>query len=381
MPNLDLRSIALTLALSSGALAIVLWMISRDRERPIPGIRLWVTGVAMVSFGLAFNATQEFAHDLIARAASNMLMVGGVATVASGLRQFHGKSRALWRAAMLGGAALGVSIATLYIWPTFYARVYLFSMLMACSCSLAAYEFFFERRAALRSAALFGAVPLAVFACLMLARAWEAMDAKTVPTSLTPTPINSLTYLVGGVVMLVSMASMLTLIYGVRSSQLREMAYTDSLTGALNRQGLSAQLNSWLVRHAVTPHIALIDANGFKLINDRRGHEVGDQILRIIVDSFVVDHAGETLFARVGGDEFVLLAANHVLCLQIVTLASTRCMDARDRIAPEFAGRSPVFSFGIAAVASADEAGFRSALKVADARMYENKRALVAEKS
>lgn len=82
----------------------------------------------------------------------------------------------------------------------------------------------------------------------------------------------------------------------------RRAAVTDPLTGLPNRAGFAAH-RTQLVD---VPHtVLLIDVDGFKQVNDRYGHEVGDLVLQVIADRMAaVSKDGRTVLARLGGDEF-----------------------------------------------------------------------------
>jgi diguanylate cyclase (GGDEF)-like protein/PAS domain S-box-containing protein len=93
--------------------------------------------------------------------------------------------------------------------------------------------------------------------------------------------------------------------------RLRAMALSDGLTGLSNRRGFMDVLEKAVSRHARGgPPLALLflDLDGFKGINDRFGHHVGDLALQAVarrLESCV--RKGDTV-ARLGGDEFTVLA-------------------------------------------------------------------------
>jgi diguanylate cyclase (GGDEF)-like protein len=97
------------------------------------------------------------------------------------------------------------------------------------------------------------------------------------------------------------------LLDNARRSYTREWwhARTDPLTGALNRQafyeaaGAASQSRSWNL-------IAYADLDGLKRLNDRRGHEAGDACLKDYAAQVKKMIRKEDVFARVGGDEFVV---------------------------------------------------------------------------
>jgi diguanylate cyclase (GGDEF)-like protein len=100
------------------------------------------------------------------------------------------------------------------------------------------------------------------------------------------------------------------LVLGHLSESLRRQADTDPLTGLLNRNGFLAVANR---EHAIAQRsgnpltLALLDLDGFKQINDRRGHIVGDRVLADLGRVWRERLRAGDILARHGGDEFVLL--------------------------------------------------------------------------
>lgn len=87
-------------------------------------------------------------------------------------------------------------------------------------------------------------------------------------------------------------------------------ASNDPLTGLLNRRGLNLHIDDLLRGHhkrAACVAVIVIDLDRFKVINDRFGHNVGDEVLvRCAARLASVVHGG-ALVARVGGEEFVVV--------------------------------------------------------------------------
>lgn len=92
--------------------------------------------------------------------------------------------------------------------------------------------------------------------------------------------------------------------------QLTRLASRDSLTGLSNRHALYHHLNS------LSPGrddddgataVLFCDLDGFKLVNDRFGHAVGDEVLIVIAQRLKAAARRGHLVARLGGDEFILV--------------------------------------------------------------------------
>ena len=96
--------------------------------------------------------------------------------------------------------------------------------------------------------------------------------------------------------------------------ELEHQANHDALTGLANRNLLRDRLEQGLRvahRYGRACSVAFIDLDNFKLINDSLGHDVGDQVLKIVGERLAACiREGDTV-ARLGGDEFVLLVTEH----------------------------------------------------------------------
>jgi two-component system cell cycle response regulator len=93
-----------------------------------------------------------------------------------------------------------------------------------------------------------------------------------------------------------------------REQRLEELAYNDELTGLWNRRYMRRRLAAELrvcERHGRSLAIAMIDVDHFKAVNDRRGHLVGDAVLRAIADRLADALRDEDVLGRWGGEELL----------------------------------------------------------------------------
>ena len=89
-----------------------------------------------------------------------------------------------------------------------------------------------------------------------------------------------------------------------------QLATLDELTGISNRRGFMMQADQNLrlcVRHNISASLVFMDLNKFKLINDKHGHSEGDRVLTVFADLLKNTFRQSDLYARMGGDEFVIL--------------------------------------------------------------------------
>lgn len=155
-----------------------------------------------------------------------------------------------------------------------------------------------------------------------------------------------------------------------RTEALRDTAYRDPLTGAYTRLYILDYLELLLSRGAAFT-LAYLDLDGLKGINDAYGHLAGDRYLKEFSERLAKTLRGEDVFARVGGDEFMLLLPGLSADAAKALLA-----DARGRLeTPHGQSRPLSFSFGVAEAPAGTEKTRESLVREADHSMYADKNA------
>ena len=99
----------------------------------------------------------------------------------------------------------------------------------------------------------------------------------------------------------------------LQEERLQKMAHYDALTGLPNRVLLAQKLEEAMtnVKHSQQLlGVAYLDLDGFKPVNDRFGHEAGDQLLVMVAERLTRALRSCDCVARLGGDEFVILLPN-----------------------------------------------------------------------
>ncbi|WP_341207931.1 diguanylate cyclase [uncultured Sphingomonas sp.] len=161
--------------------------------------------------------------------------------------------------------------------------------------------------------------------------------------------------------------------------QLRRSADTDALTGIANRAAFDRELQAAMTRarHDRTPlHLALIDLDGFKAINDTLGHGAGDDVLRLTGKALSEPWLMGSVAARIGGDEFAVIVEHPALLADIAGLHGR--LEAALHISVEASGvtMNSAGSVGIAPFDN-DCHSLRDFARRADAILYSAKRARV----
>ena len=89
--------------------------------------------------------------------------------------------------------------------------------------------------------------------------------------------------------------------------KLEKQANTDTLTGLYNRRRTIEYLENLLADPSEQISVCLCDIDFFKRVNDTYGHDVGDEVLRKISDTFRKRLPPDTFISRWGGEEFLLI--------------------------------------------------------------------------
>ncbi len=159
------------------------------------------------------------------------------------------------------------------------------------------------------------------------------------------------------------------------TATLAERAVRDPLTGLANRALLEERLRGTLSRDGRTggsTGLLFLDLDGFKAVNDRHGHAVGDAVLRAVAARLTEGVRPSDTVARLGGDEFVVLAeGTSEECL--APLVERLRASVAEPIRVGNLTLKVVVSVGVS-VSRAGEADAASLLADADKGMYEAKR-------
>jgi len=144
-------------------------------------------------------------------------------------------------------------------------------------------------------------------------------------------------------------------------------ALVDPLTGLLNRRGwekLTAVEEDRMRRYGHTAGVVFLDLDNLKRVNDQSGHDAGDSLICKTAEVLKSTTRESDLLARVGGDEFVVLAVECDL---------RTCFTMIERIQRAFQNAGIEISIGFGTKNAANT--IEDAVTLADADMYQQKQA------
>ena len=152
-----------------------------------------------------------------------------------------------------------------------------------------------------------------------------------------------------------------------RKEELKNRSDRDALTGLFSRQYLMEQMEALLEKKQQFS-LAYIDLDGLKRINDSQGHAAGDSYLVQFSQYILGRLREEDIFARVGGDEFVIVLSG---CNEAD--ANEKLEQMRSEAAEGNFEHIPAFSFGIAEADLDTQERTYQLLERADKVMYQDK--------
>ncbi len=162
------------------------------------------------------------------------------------------------------------------------------------------------------------------------------------------------------------------------TAQLRRLALRDALTGLGNRRFLDMQLPK-IVEAAEASETdvsaMVIDMDGFKQVNDRLGHDAGDELLVLVAGLLKACTRHDDLAVRMGGDEFVVLMPGCDARRACELADSIRMLfRQQSQVMLDRGGITADLSAGVASLAEDDLSDGYALIKLADQRLYRAKR-------
>jgi len=368
IPTLFVISTCVTSVL--GLFLLFAWV----QDRSIRALAWW--GAAYLLGGLA--AALWSVHDALSRALTvdvvYALLFAACGIIWSGARMFH--ARPTLPGSMFAGAILWLVACQIpFVHESDAFRIMLGSFVIANYTLFTAYELWRER-----GEGLFSRWP-----AIVVLTAHGIVFSLPIPLVLL-LPADSGIVLSGGWAAIMVLETLLfaigtafiILVMAKERSDLvhRAAASTDPLTGIANRRGFLEEADRLIRKQAwknqpVT--VLMFDLDHFKAINDRFGHAVGDEALRIFAKTATVSLRASDVIGRLGGEEFAAVLPSD---LTVALVAAERVRAAFAAAAAEVSGANIAATVSIG-IASATEMPCEMAevLARADAALYRAKQA------
>jgi diguanylate cyclase (GGDEF)-like protein len=347
-----------------------LFLLSAWAQERIRALAWWGTAYLIGGFSVAVWSIEGLISPPLPAGAANALLFVACGMIWSAARLFHGRP-VLWGAMFAGAVVWLFACLFSQFLESATARVVLSSLIVASYTFLTAAELWRERRKT-------------------LLRRWPAIFVPILHGTvfLFPIPLASMLPSDGGIVSLASgwlaVFALETMLYVVGTAfivlvlakersvrVLRDAASVDELTGLLNRRGFFAGAHQLVQRQAKKGEpvsVLMFDLDHFKSINDRFGHPVGDDTLRVFASVVGSNMRANDVVARFGGEEFIAMLPGN---LADATVAAERVRKAFEAAAGKIAGCELNATVSVGAACGGIDVA--SLIATADAALYRAK--------
>jgi diguanylate cyclase (GGDEF)-like protein len=326
---LDIRTLSFTTGIICFIVFLSMLFVQQTRKT-YPGFQLWAIASFLGFFGFILLSLQTLFPDFFTIIVANTLLIGAGFIIAHGLEVFAGKSPRLWSYIVLLVLMIVLLVYFTYFSPNIMARVIIISSLYIIILGVCALRVYRDIPLLLQSSNWLLVMIFGSLACLNVLRIGGTMlfefDTKNF---LGPSVIQGMTFLIAlsgtiliyvGLIILNSQRVERDLLVAIDQRKkaeeaLKTLSLKDDLTNLYNRRGFFILAEQGLkTAQRMKKEILLIygDLDNLKGINDTFGHKEGDQALvdtsQILKETF----RGSDIIARIGGDEFVILAMNSL---------------------------------------------------------------------
>lgn len=160
----------------------------------------------------------------------------------------------------------------------------------------------------------------------------------------------------------------------IANHKLNDLASTDGLTGCLNRRAFTAAVERALENssHESGGAMLVIDADRFKAVNDRFGHDLGDEALKLVAEAIRAAVRDSDLVSRLGGEEFGVFLARTQQARALEVAERIRAAVAATQFVPN--GTRHRLSVSIGCAVDDGGADYILLFRAADQSLYEAKR-------
>jgi diguanylate cyclase (GGDEF)-like protein len=364
---LDISTLFIVATSVTGLLGLFLffaWM--QDRVR---ALAWWGSAYLVGGLSVAVWSIEHLISPPLPAGAANALLFISCGMIWNAARLFHGRP-VLWGALAAGATAWLIACQFADFVASLSARMVLSSLIVSLYTFLTAAELWRERRK-------------------HLLRRWPAIFVPMLHGAvfLIPIPLAGVLPSDGGMVNLASgwiaVFMLETTLYAVGSAFIglflaneravrihRDAASTDPLTGLLNRRGFSEAATALIARQTrnLEPvSVLMFDLDQFKRINDRFGHAVGDETLRVFAATTNASMRSTDIIGRIGGEEFAAVLPGT---LADAVAAAERVRSVFQTAGVMIADCNLVATVSVGAASGAPGASLDNLLASADSALY-----------
>jgi len=378
--SLDVRTIMLVFSALTLMFAGLLALAGKYSSN-VKGVGHWALANLLMSIGFGFSYSFSSTlpnHQSWPVIVASVLIVSGLGLQYSGIQRFKEKP-INWRFVVIAIASILLS----GIWFTgihndMMGRAIANSIVFGIVFAACARELLIRAESPLRIAYWLTGVSFAALSLLVFARAVLLWQSSAESYGLFQNiPINPLTFLGICLLQFATMFGYVLMLDYRLVGELGKLASLDPLTGVFNRRRLeeeASRLEARSIRTGDPLAVMMIDVDHFKKVNDRYGHQVGDEVLRHVAKTIGAAIRTDDYFARYGGEEFCILLPSTTKDEAYVLGERLRQAYADNPFVIDGQRLQSTISIGIADSVDVGKA-FKSLVLAADEALYDAKQA------
>lgn len=297
----------------SSLVAATMFLLLSAYARQLTGIRLWATASGLMGLAMVVDGVGLIGDWQVASLMLNLPVTVGQVLFLAGILQFCRRPIPTRALAAISTLFLLFTVIFTYPVPDAVLRIFSLTLLLGLVHAWSATVLWRHPDPAFRWVYVFTGLIILLHGLATSAQGIVLLlaDREMVSHRAPEVPLANLISLWGGIVGTMLTCWLLFLLVMLRLvAELRDSADHDALTGLLNRRGLH-QAMALLDQRPPEPDlrraVLLMDIDRFKRINDRHGHDAGDDVLVLMGQVLRASALRGSLAARWGGEEFCVI--------------------------------------------------------------------------
>jgi diguanylate cyclase (GGDEF)-like protein len=284
-------------------------VISRGR-REVRGLNWLIGALSAALVGSALLCSRSRIPDFFSIVVANELMLATLVLMHQAIAAILGSSRrCLWLSMGLAGALLIAFLHYTYVSNDLGTRLLARTAAVTVQILISIVVLTRHKDPVLRSPIRVASWALVAYCTMQITRFIVTLIWPPSPDLLHPDAVHAFFSFVNCIMGLSIGLAVLWLALWTQRHELQTLAFSDALTGLMNRRAFDEMIEREMRRHRRGEPLVLllIDIDSFKAINDEYGHLVGDEVIRQVGRVLQANSRADDTVSRYGGEEFVML--------------------------------------------------------------------------
>jgi diguanylate cyclase (GGDEF)-like protein len=283
-------------------------------RRSTRSLTAWAVACFCLAGGWTLFTLSGTIPDFFSILVANAILVWAVGEFNQAFRAHDGEEPSRKPMVLVVALTTALTAGLVYLQDRPSMRTTVNTWVVACLFLLMAHRLLLKGQSGRSIARRIAAGVYLLLAALYLARgAVVVLSGSVMVSVVSNSPLQTAFFGVTAVALCVLSLCFLLMWSDRANAELKVLAVTDSLTGLLNRRA-TEEMSRREVARAARDHsplaVVMLDADGFKAINDTLGHKSGDDALVAIAEALKANVRSHDIVGRIGGDEFAVVLPN-----------------------------------------------------------------------